>query len=80
MLQQLDPASSVLVTECNLSVTSGVSVAGGDRLQVSPVTLPVPLVCPFQHLHTWQPPEGQGHAEFKQGQFKVIMMDGVIYR
>lgn len=48
---------------------------------------PLPLNCPFQHLHTWQSltdSEESGaktsFSEFKQARLKIIMMEGVVYR
>ena len=45
----------------------------------------LPICCPFQHLHIWQRQDFSGsdasdQIEFKHGEFKVIMIEGVIYR
>ncbi|KAK7489354.1 hypothetical protein BaRGS_00019462 [Batillaria attramentaria] len=65
----------------------GEAAAKSDDCVFSPSATPLPLTCPFQHLHAWQPHHhddqgaGQGYiSEFKQGQLKVIMMEGVVYR
>ena len=78
------------VSECNLTVSSNIaktaSAVDADQSVFSTVAVPLPLSCPFQHLHAWQPyhhddeGQGQGLSEFKQGQFHVIMMEGVVYR
>ncbi|XP_070213066.1 uncharacterized protein C5orf34-like [Littorina saxatilis] len=95
MLQQVDPTDSVLISECNMTVSSNVakglhtsSAADPDKCVFGSQPAPLPLTCPFQHLHAWQPhrhdddheDQGQELSEFKQGQFKVIMMEGIVYR
>ncbi|KAL8609668.1 hypothetical protein ACOMHN_049748 [Nucella lapillus] len=104
LLQHTDPASSILVSECNLTVSTNIarglvgrSEGAGDtsRCVMSPVVSPLPLACPFQHLHQWQNLHGDNDdndgddgrlssaesiSPFKQGQLKVLMMEGVVYR
>ncbi|XP_076454102.1 uncharacterized protein LOC143289122 isoform X1 [Babylonia areolata] len=104
LLQQVDPTDSVLTSQCNLTVSTNVakglqklgggvaSAADGSRCVLSSLASPVPLTCPFQHLHQWQSGarEGEGEgdphlsgdpvSQFRQGQLKVLLMEGVVYR
>ena len=79
-----------VVSEYQLAVPSKATRGrlGGvdrDRCVRSTVTTSLPVTCPLQHLHQWQrhddDDKGQDNiSEFKQGQLKVLMMEGVVYR
>jgi hypothetical protein len=59
-----------------------------DKFCMSPLPTPHPLTCPAQHLHKLQTKyiydddknSLDNLTTFKQGQLKVLMVEGVIYR
>ncbi|RUS75538.1 hypothetical protein EGW08_016706, partial [Elysia chlorotica] len=54
--------------------------------QLSPLPAPLPVTCPFQHLHKWDAEktldvsDAAGSLEFQHGMLKVVISEGIVYR
>ena len=54
--------------------------------QSSPLPEPLPVTCPFQHLHKWDVEktlnvsDASGSLEFQHGMLKVVISEGIVYR
>lgn len=54
--------------------------------QCSALPLPLPVTCPFQHLHKWDAEKTldvsdvSGSLEFQHGMLKVVISEGIVYR
>ncbi|GFR71115.1 chromosome 5 open reading frame 34 [Elysia marginata] len=54
--------------------------------QSSPLPMPLPVTCPFQHLHKWDAEKTldvsdvTGSLEFQHGMLKVVISEGIVYR
>ncbi|XP_025078550.1 uncharacterized protein LOC112554763 isoform X5 [Pomacea canaliculata] len=94
LLQQKDPCDLLASTGIPINTTATQysymqtrKMTQTEGYIFTAVPPPLPLNCPFQHLHTWQSltdSEESGaktsFSEFKQARLKIIMMEGVVYR